>query len=477
VRAVVVVGLLLVPASAGEGDLDAAIARLDRGLADRIVSVGRKAKASGQKAAARAAFERALVLVPDHASARSELGYTRKVASWERPATREREVAAWRDADPRKADVFAREIDAILAGRTAGVLDACRAHGTPVTSRPHLLRLLEADPDLEEAHKLLGHERIGGRYVRPELAELARALPERLHDWDGRRRARAEAVAMAEPFPLAAAPRAITVYEVGGRWRVGLDLDRAEAEQLASRTEATYALLERLYGRDLRGGFPPVLLLGPGLWRAFLDERIPDAAQRSAVLRENLYVGAECVAMPRETAEAKLDGFGYLVASQAAMAASSPVGPDRQPTRAQPWYQQGIAYLVTLEAYETALSMTWARESMARVKDPPPLPPTRAGCADWVRRAIRQGTAFQMKDLLGKPHNELPMAACIQVGSFLRFLHLYDADAARRLPAAMREAEGSQAEVARKAFEAAFGKGVEDLEALWRGFVLEVDSP
>jgi hypothetical protein len=82
-----------------------------------------------------------------------------------------------------------------------------------------------------------------------------------------------------------------------------------------------------------------------------------------------------------------------------------------------------------------------------------------------------------LREILGKPYNEIPVAACIQVASFLRFLHLYDADAARRLGAAMREAEGGQAEAARKGFEEAFGKSVEELEDLWRAFVREVEVP
>lgn len=478
-RAVLLAGLLIaVPMSAGEDDLAAAIARLDRGLADRIVAVGRKAKASGQKATARTAFERALDLSPDHASARSELGYVRSGGrDWGRTAAREGAAAAWRDADKSKAEVFRREMDGILAERTAAVLDACRTHGAPETSRPYLLRLLEADPDLEEARRLLGHEKIGGRYVRPELAPLARAMPERLKPWDAARRARAAAVALPDPFPLAAAPQAITLYEVAGRWRIGLDIKGAEAVEVAERTEATFALLHHLYGKDARGACPPILLIRRDLWEKLLDERIPDEARRKTVRYGNMYQGPECVAIPRNAPDEKLDSFGNLLGVQMAMAASSRLGPDGQPLRSQPWYVQGIAYVVTLEVYDRALTLTWTKESMARVKDPPPLPPTRTGCAEWVRRQVRSGAACPIKDLLGKTHNEIPMPSCIQAASFLRFLYLYDADAARRLPAAMRDAEGGQAEAARKGLEGAFGMSVEDLDALWRAFVLDVDVP
>ena len=59
--------------------------------------------------------------------------------------------------------------------------------------------------------------------------------------------------------------------------------------------------------------------------------------------------------------------------------------------------------------------------------------------------------------------------------TFVRFLFLYDPSAAAKLPAALRvEKFGPPTTRLDKALKEHFGKGLDDLEPLWRAFSVEI---
>jgi hypothetical protein len=92
-----------------------------------------------------------------------------------------------------------------------------------------------------------------------------------------------------------------------------------------------------------------------------------------------------------------------------------------------------------------------------------------------VREHLRDGSAPKLREVLGRSLNNLDLMTSLQAWTFLRFLACYDPDALRRLPDALRSrTEGSAARRSEDALVEATGRDLEELEALWRAFTLEI---
>jgi len=129
---------------------------------------------------------------------------------------------------------------------------------------------------------------------------------------------------------------------------------------------------------------------------------------------------------------------------------------------------------VSLEVFDAGnLSFSSIDESKAKERGAaaPPGERTRAHCLAWVNEEMRAGRGYPLAEVCGKSLNDLDLCASLESYSFLRFLFLLDPEAAKKLPAALRDAkEPAQADRADHALKEAFGKGLAELESLWLAF-------
>jgi hypothetical protein len=147
---------------------------------------------------------------------------------------------------------------------------------------------------------------------------------------------------------------------------------------------------------------------------------------------------------------------------------------------AHAWLLEGSGYLVSLELFDAGnLSFASIDESKAKTQDarPPPAERTRAACLDWVRGEVRAGAGYSLEAICAKSLNELDLCASLEAYSFVRFLFIFDPEAAKKLPETLRVAKGAtQVERVDVALRESFGKSLADLEPLWRSFVLQVNG-
>jgi len=106
---------------------------------------------------------------------------------------------------------------------------------------------------------------------------------------------------------------------------------------------------------------------------------------------------------------------------------------------------------------------------------PPPDVRRRETLLPWVKGQMLDGTTVPLREICARTINSLDLLMSLQTWTFLEFLAAYDTEALAGLPAALRaETEGSYADRTDRALQICFGKGLAELEPLWRAFVLEV---
>ncbi|MHC4850288.1 MAG: hypothetical protein ACYTEG_17830, partial [Planctomycetota bacterium] len=164
-------------------DLEERLRQADVRIARRFSTLGLKAEKLGQRATARRLFERVLALDPKNRIARGKLGYKKSGGAWARSSRSAIEIDAWEDSDPERAAKLRDERGKLEQMRAREVLKLTGKWGTPESARPALLALLDSLPRMEAVHVALGHEKIGAVYVRHELTDFMRAMPQRMTKW------------------------------------------------------------------------------------------------------------------------------------------------------------------------------------------------------------------------------------------------------------------------------------------------------
>ena len=91
---------------------------------------------------------------------------------------------------------------------------------------------------------------------------------------------------------------------------------------------------------------------------------------------------------------------------------------------------------------------------------------------------LEDDLCIPLSDLCNRSLNQLDFLGSIQACSLIRFLALWDAKAFRRLPAALRSAEGNNdRERTEFALKQVYGMDYAKLEPLWLSFTLEIGLP
>jgi hypothetical protein len=463
---VVGLALLLAPLSAAEPyDLRAALRRADRDAARRILSLAQRAESDGQRATAVALFARVVELEPREASARVRLGFRIVRGGWERAPDQEAEVKARVDGDAARAGEFRRKAALLEEERTKEIIRLCASHGTPEERQAILAPMLETMPDRPDLHEALGHVRVGDRWVLPELAPAARLLPLRLQAWRNHATdpVAVEASSLALRLPGLDAPLACRRAE-GCEVASAPGLGDVPAEAVGR----VRGFLRFLLGESARLWTPPPLVfLGAAEYEAMVRALHPKEEEFNLYRRYENYEHRDFYAIrvygEADAKERYAHGAAYLTMHGLVGATDD---------RAHAWLLEGFGYLVSLELFDAGnLSYASIDESKAKAKGDAPPARTRAACLAWVQEEMRAGRVHSLADVCTKSLNDLDLRASFQAYSFLRFLFLFDPEAARSVPAKLREAAGAaQADRVDAALRSAFGKGLAELDALWRAF-------
>jgi hypothetical protein len=176
-----------------------------------------------------------------------------------------------------------------------------------------------------------------------------------------------------------------------------------------------------------------------------------------------------------------MDIYAHNVGYRSVVSLATPPLPDGAPKDAPnehyAWFREGMGYLFSLELFDSASTSFYSTTESNRkvVGEPPPKVQNRRTLAAWVASQRLAGVGHDLRDLLGRSLNNLDFHLSMEAWTFVRFLALHDPDAFRRLPAALAaQGEGPEADRADAALRSAFGRGVDELEPLWRVWVLEV---
>lgn len=461
--------LLLAPLlRAAPPDLAASLRRTDRDAARRLLSLAQKADADGQQATAASLFARVVELEPKEAAARVRLGYRLVRGDWELAPEQEAEIKARKDEDAARAAEFRKEAALVEETRIREIIRVCVKQGTAEEREAVLLPMLEKMPGRADLHEALGHVRAGEHWVSPGLAPMVKLMPLRLQAWRNHANdpvaVEPSAFAPALPGLAALAFRRADGCEVAS----APDLGAPPAEAVAR----VRGFLRFLLGDAPPWSPPPLLFLGPKEYESLVRALHPDEARFALYHGFENYEHKDFYAIRvyglANAQERYAHAAGYLT-----MYGLVAKGDER----AHAWLLEGMGYLASLELFDAAnLSTRSIDESKAKSGGPlGPAERTRAGCLAWVRGEIRAGRAHALHEVCAKSLNDLDLLASMESYSFLRFLLLLDPEAAKRFPAALRDAKGErQADRVDAALREAFGKGLGDLESLWRLFVLQV---
>jgi hypothetical protein len=464
IRAAAAVLVLAVAARAG--DLATVVRMADRDAARRVFALAQKADAEGQRAVARELFARALELQPESAAARLKLGFKQTGAEWKRTPEQEAEVNARTDADAGRAAEIRKEAADLEDQRVKEIVRLCKERSLE-ERRPFLLPLLEQMPDRADVHEALGHVQVGEHWVPPELAPAVRMMPLRLQAWRNYER---------DPVKVEPSSFGLAIPGVEGTlvFRLADECEVASAPDLGAAPAEAVARV-RGFLRFLLGDRtriwtpPPVVFLGAEPYGAMVHALHPDPKEAELYGAYENYEAKDFYAIrvygAENAAERYAHGAGYLTMCGLVAERDADV---------HAWLLEGFGYLASLEVFDAGnISFSSIDESKAKAQGsaPPPEPRTRDACLAWVRGEMRAGRGYPLAEICARSINDLDLCASLESYSFVRFLFLLDPEAARNLPGALREAKGkTQPERVDAALRASYGKGLGELEALWRAF-------
>ncbi len=435
-------------------------ATIDRAAAAKVAAIGERAAKEGQEATARRILERAIELDPNHSAARARLGYRRSGKEWRAPAA----TPLGEDSSPAAAGRFLEELRAAEDRWATAYVRA--------GLKEHYLDVLARLPRNEEVHKALGHEKIGTRYVRPELVAATR----RFEEQEQRRRefaAPGNIEETASPRVPGVAMRA--TFRAGER-RVSGTLSAEDLQMAAGTAHAAHAFLRDLFGEPVQTwGRPDVVFLPREDYERCVTAAFPPGEERDRWLKKALMRTAELAVFVADGAERASDTYAHAVAILSAEMWSSPANdPER---RLYAWFCEGLGYFASMALFKTGMTYYTGQGSSAKI--PPTVPPPerrdREGLLAWLQGQVLDGTTEPIRDVCGRTINSLDLLLSLEAWSFLEVLAAYDPEGLRKLPAALRaQQEGAFADRSGRAIEASFGKGFAELEPLWRAFVLEI---
>jgi len=473
-----VVGFCSATAIAGD-ELDKRLAQADVRMARRFASLALKADKAKQRASARRLYERVMQLDPGNTIAQGKLGFKKRSGSWVRSSDDSVEVNSRKDSDLSRVAKLREERKKLEALRAREILKVAAKYGTPETARPHLVALLRFAPRDAAVHVALGHEKIGDVYVRPELTDFVRSMPQRLAAWK-KCAEPAEAVNTRQSVTIPGVNGTRTLFKVGGRQvTTGLKLDQTIFT--ARRTECPHNLLRELFGANvLRWDPPRVYFLIIVQYKAYVESRVSDEKERARRLRTPTFI-EESLVVKRigSSLNQALDGYAHGVLFRSMTRIVSPLmSPDNWDTNRYPWFKEGVAVLGTLELLGSASTWFFSRgESAGKAEPSLPLPDplTKASSITYVREQYYDGTLPPMEEVFGNSLNNLDRIRALYASTLIRFLAVYDPTGFRAFPAALREQKkGSQVECTKRALEQAFGKNPKELLRLWRAYLLEL---
>jgi hypothetical protein len=139
---------------------------------------------------------------------------------------------------------------------------------------------------------------------------------------------------------------------------------------------------------------------------------------------------------------------------------------------------EGYGLHLSLDLFDSA--ETWfvsGGESAGKTTTTLPLPArlTRAACLAHVRDQLYDGSLPPLREIVGNTLNNLDKTRALQAWTFVRFLALYDPEASRSLPGALRgRTEDSKVGRSEGALQEAFGIDVAQLDSLWQAYLLEL---
>lgn len=436
---------------------------IDRAAASRMAALGDRAAKDGQHATARRIFLRAIELDTNQYIARSRLGYRRFGAGEWKLAAKPPEAE---DESPAAAARFLKELRAEEERRASAYV-----HAELTEFYPELLARL---PHNEEIHKALGHEKIGNRYVRPELAVAARRFDEQQAHW----RKLAAPVAI-EPDGMANIPGVGTqpAYRVEGR-RISGTLPGGAVRTVATTLPAAYALMQAVFGNDVRTWEAPLLLfVTHEEYRRCVMITHPPGNERDRWLRSGLMQTPDFTVFDARDALKARDAHAHTVGIYSAGGWCVPKIGEEWDHRAYNWFREGLGYFASMTLFKTGMTSFHTEASSMKIPNggEPPEQLDRNALLPWLQQRMQDGTTERLHDVFGRGINNLDLLLSLEAWSFLEFLAAYDPEGLRRLPGALKaEVEGPYPDRANRALQAAFGKDLAELEPLWREFVLEV---
>lgn len=475
--------LLARPAAAG---FEVAVERLDKAAARKLERIGEDALEAGAGATATRILERALALYPENSRLRKTLGFRREGRDWVRDPEEETRVRTRVDADPGAAAGFRGEAREVEGERARALARAAERHGLTPEIRAALLACLDRVPDEEEVHRVLGHEKVDGRYVRPELVPMARRRAEVVARWAAIRDAAASAAPEpADPLAMPGVEEPLVRVRIGDRTVASVFAPKP-TDLLARDTIAVLALVRDLFPEGPLYDPPEVFFLDEPAYASFVMARYADEGRRRTALARSESHGTEFVAVRSTTPVHARDVYAHVVgyvSLQYLAAPPDPTGADGDvDVEAYAWLKEAAGYFVSLELFDSAESWFVSNlESAGKVRHvvAPPELRTKASLTAWLRTQMLDGEAWSLPEVFGKTLNNLDLLASVEAWSFLRFLALYDPAALAKLPEALRaealraEATGPLPARADRALRAVFGADTATLERLWRAWLTQ----
>jgi len=446
------------------------VANLERRFTLKLLKLARKAREERLFRTERAILERVLELDPDQSVARRGLGFKRSEGEWVRAVEELQELQDW---DFFRPDHYRQEKRKLEEWYISEIARICGKYGTPGDLRRYLRPLLEKYPQHPVICKALGFIPIRGRYVRPGLVDLAEHLPRSLDRWRacaaGKFDIEGGDFALALPG-LTEELRRCTVdtRKVAGTLPVG------RLRSFARWTARSQLLARELLGEKTQLWNPEVVVvLDRDPYLALLRAAYPDDSQFRLYSRFGSHQGPGYVAFWASSSDTAADQYAHAVGLRTMSRLTWQAGRE-----SYAWLQEGFGYLLSFELLGSGYTWYVSLKETTRKVDPlrkPPNERSRRVCLDWVRDQMKAGRADRLRDLCGRSLNNLDFYASMETYSFVRFLFLYDPVGARHLPAALR-AQTKDAQVFRtdRALRETFGKGIDEMEILWRAFVLEL---
>jgi hypothetical protein len=460
---------------------------VDRAAARRLVAVGRRAGRDGQEAAERRILTRALALDPEQSAARLRLGWKRARGEWQRSPQAAVDVESRADTSYAAAAGHRERARTVEAWRAGRLLELATADGHLVPAeRLLLLDVLSHAPDHDGVHEALGHTWTGGGWARPELLAAATSLTELEASWADLAGADVQ-VSRAHGADMPGIEADLPVFTAGNTHHVlGMPTrDATSADALGLSLAAVPVRLRQLHAGLFGDALRPwrrrnVWLTDRKGYLAAVDAHVADAAGRRRHRAQSALDLADTTVLWCDGPREAHDLYAHTLAFRTSYYGLGRWAPDgsRAGWDAHAWFHEGLAFLTTLELYDSASTVMFTRTGTSAKREAAHEPPAsrgRAACLRYVRDALLDGTALSLRQVFSRTLNDLDLLASLEAWTFLRFAAAFDPDGLRRLPAELRAAQdGSYADRSAAAVERAFGRDLDEIERLWRTFTLEV---